>query len=482
MRVRKVWRRFVTRTEKSKRFWAVRLRGKELDLQYGREGTTGRKQSKSFPTLAKARAAYDKAVRDTCMSYSEIPIVRAKTGTAAGARETFKLGGERFRPLGVRGRRGFQFLEPEAGSPNTMSVTMVRADIDSVTELGQRYTEGEIDREASIPKLRKLYDSRRPGSVLQYRGHEWTIFFSLELPRAVTKALSHALQTSCLSWYTEDTSGWCVFTAFDKGRRVEEYSYGYDTGLSDIVVPEEPAVDRNLGQLLRFFQTMQEPNRAGGDYTRARDDDMIYEFRSTLRTLSEDQIRRPVDTLDRLYTAHDAWLPSPAELPPPDGYDEGLVETGQVRVDVWPDDPLAILSKGSPNLALDLVRKAVEDSGERERLLAEQGDAFSSLIEEGQSLLGEEDEEILGAFMSWASRCFAQLTMVDVLLSRGEHADALRERLDTATEETETTELAALLRPAIESGIGYLETVSAEVLEARSNSTNPAASRFDEAL
>ncbi len=467
---RRVWRLFVARTETSRRFWAVRLRGKELDVQYGREGTMGRKYSKSFPTLAKARAAYDKAVRDICGSYSEIRIVRARAGTAKGAGESFELGGERFRPLGVRGRRGFQFLEPEAGWPNTLSITMVRADIDSVADLGQRYAEREIVREASILKLHELRDSRRPGSVLHYRGHAWTLFFSLELPRTVPKALSQVLQTSCLCWYTEDTSGWCGFTAFDKGRLIDEYGYGYDSGLGDdIVAPEEPAIDRKLGQMLRFFQTMQEPSPASGDYTRARGDAMTYHFRSAVRTLSEDQIRRPIHTLNRLYTAHGAWLPSPAELPPPDGIGESLVESGQVRVDVWPDDPLAILSEGSPtvlpgaDLALDLARRAVEDSGERDRLLAEQGTALSSLIDEGQGLLGEPDEEILGAFMSWASRCFAQLTMVDILLSRSEHADALQERLASETEEAETAGLAAYLRPAIESGVGYLETVKADV-------------------
>src|ERR671922_1852593 len=49
---------------KSHKFWNIDLKGKSFTVNYGKVGTAGQSQTKSFPTPEKAQAEADKLIRE----------------------------------------------------------------------------------------------------------------------------------------------------------------------------------------------------------------------------------------------------------------------------------------------------------------------------------------------------------------------------------------------------------------------------------
>ncbi len=47
---------------KSDKFWEIELDGCDFTVRFGRTGTAGQTQTKSFPSEAKARAEHDKLI------------------------------------------------------------------------------------------------------------------------------------------------------------------------------------------------------------------------------------------------------------------------------------------------------------------------------------------------------------------------------------------------------------------------------------
>ena len=74
-------RTFEFKDGKSSKFWNIDLSGTEFTVVYGKIGTAGQTQTKSFPTDDKARAAHDKLVAEkTGKGY-----VETTTGATAAA-------------------------------------------------------------------------------------------------------------------------------------------------------------------------------------------------------------------------------------------------------------------------------------------------------------------------------------------------------------------------------------------------------------
>jgi uncharacterized protein (TIGR02996 family) len=57
-------RSFEFKDGKSNKFWNIELQGKEFTVTFGKIGTPGQEQTKSFPDAAKAKAAHDKLVAE----------------------------------------------------------------------------------------------------------------------------------------------------------------------------------------------------------------------------------------------------------------------------------------------------------------------------------------------------------------------------------------------------------------------------------
>jgi uncharacterized protein (TIGR02996 family) len=57
-------RRFTYTDAKSHKFWAIDLQGKSFTVTFGRVGTEGQSQTKTFPTEEKAKAEHDKLIKE----------------------------------------------------------------------------------------------------------------------------------------------------------------------------------------------------------------------------------------------------------------------------------------------------------------------------------------------------------------------------------------------------------------------------------
>lgn len=85
-------RRFELREGTSSKFWQIEQDGASITVAFGKIGTAGQAQVKSFPTEAKARAEHDKLVKEkTGKGYAEVAVATGATMPAAtpkAAKET----------------------------------------------------------------------------------------------------------------------------------------------------------------------------------------------------------------------------------------------------------------------------------------------------------------------------------------------------------------------------------------------------------
>jgi len=69
-------RRFELVEGSSSKFWEIELRGSEIDVRWGRIGTSGQSQTKSLVTADKAQAQVDKLIKEkTGKGYAEVGVV-----------------------------------------------------------------------------------------------------------------------------------------------------------------------------------------------------------------------------------------------------------------------------------------------------------------------------------------------------------------------------------------------------------------------
>ena len=70
----------------SQKFWAVEVQGKSFTVQFGRLGTTGQQQQKTFKSEAEAQKAADKLITEkTRKGYAEVGAGQAPAAAPAKA-------------------------------------------------------------------------------------------------------------------------------------------------------------------------------------------------------------------------------------------------------------------------------------------------------------------------------------------------------------------------------------------------------------
>ena len=80
-------RRFELVEGKSSKFWEIELDGESFEVRWGRIGTNGQSQTKSFPTSSKAQAEHDKLVAEKVKKgYAE--VASGGNGAAKAAPES----------------------------------------------------------------------------------------------------------------------------------------------------------------------------------------------------------------------------------------------------------------------------------------------------------------------------------------------------------------------------------------------------------
>ena len=77
-------RRFEFVEGASKKFWEIALRGAEFDVCWGRIGTSGQSQTKSFASESKALVEHDKLIKEkTGKGYVEVGAQASAAAVAA---------------------------------------------------------------------------------------------------------------------------------------------------------------------------------------------------------------------------------------------------------------------------------------------------------------------------------------------------------------------------------------------------------------
>src|SRR5215468_7138954 len=77
-------RRFELREGTSSKFWQIEQDGASVTVAFGKIGTNGQAQVKTFPTEAKAKAEHDKLVKEkTGKGYVEVTVAAGATMPAA---------------------------------------------------------------------------------------------------------------------------------------------------------------------------------------------------------------------------------------------------------------------------------------------------------------------------------------------------------------------------------------------------------------
>lgn len=142
--------------------------------------------------------------------------------------------------------------------------------------------------------------------VWQYIGHNWTMFKYFLCQPNVAKKLSEKLNTDCISFQYEDTSGWTKCCFYRNGVNSETYSFGLDYREERGYWLEESGE-----------KVIQTDCGVSWDLN-VRDEERDYQFlfRSTLRSVTEKEVKQPTEFLNNFFISQNAWLPADMDTIP----------------------------------------------------------------------------------------------------------------------------------------------------------------------
>lgn len=210
-------------------------------------------------------------------------------------------------------RRGFQFSSLEA---NSIGILLVKASIELVSPATTKLFGGNLE----LNVLGKQSDSISGSEslVYQYRGHPWSIVFPIVVcaERKVSR-ISKLLKTRCIYLQHEDTSSCSGYHLFNKGKCVEEFSWGVDY--------TEDIFEISPQELTEYAEKMEAQGTPLSDAWNPKKWDIYitngthvgYKFRSEEceAEITEDHLRDEKAFLDFLLRNQDAWLPDYKYLP-----------------------------------------------------------------------------------------------------------------------------------------------------------------------
>ena len=136
--------------------------------------------------------------------------------------------------------------------------------------------------------------------------------------------MSRNLEADCIYFDHEDTSGWQRIALYQDGKCVEHYQFGVD--YSDELSEWAEEMGESVPELTDAgipWDTITTDN-AGNQVL----------FRSTVRSATDEQLKRPVSFLDDFLSRRGAWLPGWDYLPDDqNGLAPRLRSSDLVRVD-----------------------------------------------------------------------------------------------------------------------------------------------------
>ena len=226
----------------------------------------------------------------------------------------------------ITSRRGFELTS----FPGSMGIVLARAPVAEVSSTLQKIIGGTLTTDVYGRPIDDFVIGfgafRIP--VFQFVGHPWTLFLHTVCQPAPIRQLSRDLDTECICFEFEDTSGWTACALIDKGEVVENYRFGLD--YSD----EMEDLAEEMGE------EVPESNDDGipWDVNVSSDDGNQYLFRSIRRQATETQVQDSREFLDDFFRQNDAWLPEfdlfPFPLPDGTCGVASLAREDFVRVDI----------------------------------------------------------------------------------------------------------------------------------------------------
>lgn len=206
--------------------------------------------------------------------------------------------------------------------PGSFSFILVNATIEEVSS-----SLANIWSSSLIKDVYKNSEQINGNSLLvwQYTNHNWTIFEYQPCKENIPRQLSKLLKADCIYFQYEDVSGWTEYNLFKCGKIVESYSFGLD-------------YREDMAEAFEEEGKMPEELDHGIPWdinTTDKKHDYQFLFRSTLRSVTEDEIKNHKSFLHDFFVSQNAWLPSWQDMPyltknqPPK-----IPESNFVRVDL----------------------------------------------------------------------------------------------------------------------------------------------------
>lgn len=186
--------------------------------------------------------------------------------------------------------------------PASFSFVLVKAEIEEVSSSLANIVNGSLIKD--VYKNPEQVDTNFL-LVWQYTNHDWTMFEYLVCRGDIPRKLSKTLKTDCIYFQYEDVSGWEGYNLFKDGEIVESYSFGLDyrEEMAE-AFEEEGGMPEQLDHGIPW------------DINTA-DNQLNYQFlfRSTLRSVAEDEIKSYKSFLNNFFISQSAWLPSWQDTP-----------------------------------------------------------------------------------------------------------------------------------------------------------------------
>lgn len=199
----------------------------------------------------------------------------------------------------ITNQRGFALDD----YPDSFGFVLVKAGIDQSSNALSDATGGTVIRD-----VHKNFEQVHGSGFLvwQYAGHPWSIFRYFVCQEDVPQTISTTLNTDCIYFQYEDTGGAAGYNLFRNGTIVESYAFG-------LSYREE---------MMEAFEETGEELPEELDHgipwdINTVDDEHYYQyvFRSTLRSVSEAEVKNSQEFLNDFFIIRDAWLPAWREIP-----------------------------------------------------------------------------------------------------------------------------------------------------------------------
>ena len=216
-------------------------------------------------------------------------------------------------PLPPAERRGYGLTDL---SNATVAYFLVRADLEATADLLARLTDGEHRPLVIGESAADVPDDRQAFVVYQVRGQAHTLFAgSYANYETLPARLSANGGPDVLAFVNEDVSGWSDLSLHRNGEQIEQLAWGLDyfeemeeaAGLLGEAGEPAPAPDAHpVPDGWDHAVLVRDPNEP--DMADA------YQFRSSVRTITDADLATGEAFVDATLRFHDTWLPDLDEM------------------------------------------------------------------------------------------------------------------------------------------------------------------------